>query len=77
MDWDHILDQTAPFVPQPDDACDTTYFDTRYIKPGRDALGFLYLNLMVQNSKNSKLTELSFYRQKSIKQKRLKNYMKI
>ena len=60
MDWDHILDQTAPFVPQPDDACDTTYFDTRYIKPGRDALGFLYLNSIVQNSKNLKLRSSLF-----------------
>jgi len=69
MDWDHILDQTAPFVPQPDDACDTTYFDTRYIKPGRDALGFLYLNSMVgPKFINFELTEFSFYRQKSKKE---------
>ena len=30
VDWEHILDEEAPFVPQPDNATDTTYFNTRY-----------------------------------------------
>jgi len=29
VDWENILEHTAPFIPQPDDASDTTYFDTR------------------------------------------------
>jgi len=29
VDWEHILDEEAPFVPQPDNATDTTYFNTR------------------------------------------------
>jgi len=29
VDLENILDQTAPFIPQPDDASDTTYFSTR------------------------------------------------
>ena len=31
MDWDHILDQEPPFIPQPDNASDTTYFDARCV----------------------------------------------
>ncbi|KAB7499969.1 Serine/threonine-protein kinase greatwall, partial [Armadillidium nasatum] len=27
IDWDNLLDSVAPFVPQPDDAMDTTYFE--------------------------------------------------
>ena len=27
--WDTVLQETAPFVPQPDNASDTTYFETR------------------------------------------------
>ena len=30
VDWEHVLDEEAPFVPQPDNATDTTYFNTRY-----------------------------------------------
>ena len=26
IDWNHVRDQEPPFVPDPDDACDTTYF---------------------------------------------------
>ena len=29
VDWDNILAQAAPFLPQPDNATDTTYFATR------------------------------------------------
>jgi serine/threonine-protein kinase greatwall len=29
VDWDNILERPAPFIPQPDDATDTTYFTTR------------------------------------------------
>merc|ERR1719334_1893677 len=29
VDWVNILDQVPPFVPNPDDATDTTYFTTR------------------------------------------------
>jgi len=29
VDWVNILDQNPPFVPNPDNATDTTYFDTR------------------------------------------------
>ena len=27
LDWDSLLDMEAPFVPNPDDEMDTTYFD--------------------------------------------------
>ncbi|KAK6192522.1 hypothetical protein SNE40_003973 [Patella caerulea] len=29
LDWDHILEAEPPFVPEPDDELDTTYFDAR------------------------------------------------
>jgi len=29
VDWTNILDQEPPFIPNPDSATDTTYFNTR------------------------------------------------
>ncbi len=29
LDWSHLLEQEAPFVPQPDDETDTCYFEAR------------------------------------------------
>lgn len=29
VDWDHLLEVEPPFVPQPDDDADTTYFEAR------------------------------------------------
>ncbi|KAJ8010849.1 hypothetical protein DPEC_G00079400 [Dallia pectoralis] len=29
LDWDNLLDQTMPFIPQPEDETDTSYFDAR------------------------------------------------
>jgi hypothetical protein len=34
IDWERCLDTTAPFVPQPDDDTDTTYFNTRNSQQG-------------------------------------------
>lgn len=27
VDWEHLLDRPAPFIPRPEDETDTTYFD--------------------------------------------------
>uniref|UniRef100_A0A8C7SQN8 Serine/threonine-protein kinase greatwall n=1 Tax=Oncorhynchus mykiss TaxID=8022 RepID=A0A8C7SQN8_ONCMY len=29
LDWDHLQNQTMPFIPQPEDETDTSYFDAR------------------------------------------------
>lgn len=29
VDWDNLQNQTMPFIPQPDDETDTSYFDAR------------------------------------------------
>ena len=33
LDWERLLEQPGPFVPAPDDATDTTYFDREYRQP--------------------------------------------
>lgn len=30
IDWPNLKDTEAPFIPQPDDAMDTTYFEGKY-----------------------------------------------
>ena len=30
LDWERLLERPGPFVPAPDDATDTTYFDREY-----------------------------------------------
>jgi hypothetical protein len=30
LDWNHLLDLEPPFIPQPDDETDTTYFEGLY-----------------------------------------------
>ena len=34
VDWEHLSEQEAPFVPRPDDASDTTYFNQRNYMQG-------------------------------------------
>ena len=34
VDWEHLGEQEAPFVPMPDDASDTTYFNQRNVMQG-------------------------------------------
>jgi len=29
VDWDNLQNQTMPFIPQPDDETDTSYFEAR------------------------------------------------
>ena len=34
LNWGNLLEQEAPFVPMPDDASDTTYFNQRNVMQG-------------------------------------------
>ncbi|KAJ1982573.1 rim15, signal transduction response regulator [Dimargaris verticillata] len=41
VDWDHIHEQPAPFVPQPEDNLDTSYFEMRNARPDIQRLSAL------------------------------------
>ena len=39
IDWEHLRDQPAPFVPRPSDQTDTSYFECEFWGGGRRGRG--------------------------------------